>query len=451
MKAVGMIFLQNFRQYIRDHYTLFWSLAFPLLLMVILVLVFGNLGQGDINFQISLVNLADTNGDINDLDMFSGPQIGPGVLERDDLSVFGPGAEGLEIESRADVFSSPMIPVLIEEMLVSIAQDEEHSWLELFRPEAGTDRLEFLEREKELLREGQRHAILVIPPGLNEQVMAKIGYHYTGIGSQPGAGEITIYRRPESQYSVIASEVLAGIIGEFNRQTNVYSGLVDRSELLAVTEGYVEVVEGAGFDFSYTDYLIPGIILMTLMTSGLQILVEKVASLRERGILRRYYATPLSKSHYFSGLIVYLLVVSLLQLLVVYGAGRLFFNFERNIFQLQALGYMGYALLVFIVVAFVILSFTDSMQSGSALAQGAFYPLIFLGGLFFPVTNLPGILGIIVRLNPVTYLINGLREALGVYSSPTSSALNLLIPGIWLIAGILISLKFFTWNPGGEG
>ena len=59
MKAIKQIFLQNLRQFFRDRYALFWSLAFPLVLMAILILIFSG-GDGDqVTFRISLVNRAE--------------------------------------------------------------------------------------------------------------------------------------------------------------------------------------------------------------------------------------------------------------------------------------------------------------------------------------------------------------------------------------------------------
>ena len=99
---------------------------------------------------------------------------------------------------------------------------------------------------------------------------------------------------------------------------------------------------------------------------------------------------------------------------------------------------------------FLVLSVAKSPESAGAMTQGIIFPLMFLGGLFFPVMELPGVIRWVVLVNPVTYLINGLRDTLGVYPSPTSFYLNIGVPALWFIGGSIIAAGFFKWNPGGE-
>ena len=407
MKAIKAVFLQFFRQQIRDRYAIFWSLVFPLVLMTILVLVFGGFEDGDsLQIQISLVNFAENNGE-ND---FSG---------------------------------------IIKEVFENMESGEEQSWLNLHLPDREQTKEDFLTAEKDLLEQGQRHAVLVLPSGLNINIQEKIRFQFMSAGDAPEPGKLTVYRNSADRFSKMAANIISGVISDINREINVRSGLIDSGELINLNRHQIETI-GNGREFRMVDYLLPGIILMTLLMSGMEIFVEKISSFRDRGILRRYFATPLRPGQYFAGIFSFIIVLALIQIVLIYIWGRLFFNFELNIFTLQSILYMIYSLVVFLSLGFLVLSFANSPESAGAMTQGLIFPLMFLGGLFFPVMGLPGIIRWIVLINPVTYLINGLRDTLGVYPSPTSFHLNIGIPALWLIGGSLIAVKFFRWNPGGE-
>ena len=476
MQAIKEIFLQNLRQYFRNRYTIFWSLVFPLILMTILILIFGGGMEDRVDFKISLVNFsASSSFELEDNwsaiwgedEQFLGKDAQQWqeywtdfsqLDEEQQLEQLKELEEKMEaseaIDSSFDLDSLVIFSMIIEEIFTSIDQDNEHEWLDLYLPSKAQSSEEFLAAEKELLAQGERDAILVIPTDFNQATMKKIAAQYYSEGEEPAAGQLSLYHRPKDQFSKIAADIVSGIIAEYNKQSNLYTGIIDQSKLLEVSNNQIDALRdqaGVANSFSMTDYLIVGIIIMTLFSSGLDILLRKVAFLRQRGILRRYFATPLKLTHFFLGLLLFVLVTSLLQLLVVYGAGRLFFNSNIKLFNLASLGYMGYALLLFITFAFMILSLLKNAQSSAALAQGLFYPMLFLGGVFFPVTDMPGFLQVIILINPVTYLVNGLRDAAGVFTSPTPTYLNVLLPGLWLLLALLISVKKFSWRPERKG
>lgn len=407
MKAIKEVFLQYLRQQYRDKYAVFWNLLFPLVLMSILVLVFGGLETGDsLVVKVSLVNFADNN-------------------------------------------STDSVALIVEDVFKEIVVDEKQNWLELYQVPEGKEPSQFLQNEKRALEQGQRHAVVLIPADINKQVENIIKAQFIE-KEEPLAGKIILYRNLDNQISKLATNIISGIIDNINRELNIGSGLVNSEDLIHLSTQHIETSIEETRSFSMVDYLLPGIILMTFLSSGMEILVEKVSSQRARGILRRYFATPLSASYYFAALFLFIIFISVLQLILIYGWGRFFFDFDINIFTLSSIFFMLYSLLVFLSMGYIVLAFARTTEAAGTMTQGLVYPLIFLGGLFFPVMGLPGFLRIIVLINPVTYLINGLRDTLGVYPSPTSFYLNIGIPALWLIAGIFIASKYFSWNPKGK-
>lgn len=394
MGAINHIFLQHLRQQLRDKYSIFWNLVFPLVLLTILGLVFGGQAQEDINFEISIVNPAVELENLNQTVSYAG------ILN--------------------NVFSG-------------IENSDDSSWFQFYRAAEGQSPAEFLATEKAKLEAGSRDLILVIP------------------GTRlPETGQVEIYQKPDSQLSIIAGDIIKSIISEVNREINISQGNVDPAELIATSSRQIQVGVVEETDFSVVHFLVPGIILFTFLSSGLEILVSRISSLRSQGILRRYFATPLQPIQYFTGILGFIIVLSSAQVLVIYGWSRLFFRIELAIFSLNFILYMIFALIVSVSLGFLVLSIVKSKESTGVITNALIYPMAFLGGIFFDVSGISGPLGLFVSINPMTYLVNGMRDALGIYQSPTSQTLNLLIPGVWMIVAITISIIKFNWNPGGD-
>ena len=395
MGAIKNIFLQHLRQQLRDKYSIFWNLVFPLVLLTILGLVFGGQSQQDINFEISLVT---------------------------------PAAE-IEDFSQAVSYAG-----ILNNVFTSIENSEDSRWFQFYRPAEDQSPEEFLAAEKNKLETGERDLILVMPEA-----------------QLPATGQVEIHRRPDSQMSKIAADIIKSIISEINREINISQGNVDQAELIATSSRQIQVaISDDETDFSVVKFLVPGIILFTFLSSGLEILVSKISSMRSQGILRRYFATPLRPIQYFAGILGFIILLSIAQVLVIYGWSRLFFGIELAVFSLNFIIYMIFALIVSVSLGFLVLSIVKSKESTGVITNALIYPMAFLGGIFFEVSGISGPLGLFVSINPMTYLVNGMRDTLGIYPSPTSQTLNLLIPAAWMLAAVTISLIKFNWNPGGD-
>lgn len=394
MGAIKSIFLQHLRQQLRDKYSIFWNLVFPLVLLTILGLVFGGQGGEDINFEISIVTPAVEMEDLNQTISYAG---------------------------------------ILNNVFTGIENSEDSRWFQFYRASEGQSPAEFLAAEKDKLEAGKRDLVLSIPEG-----------------SLPEAGQIEIYQRPDSQISIVAADIIKSIINEVNREINIGQGNVNQAELISTSNREIQIVMSEEAGFSVVHFLVPGIILFTFLSSGLEILVSRISSMRSRGILRRYFATPLKPIQYFAGILGFIIVLSISQVIVIYGWSRLFFGIDLAVFSLNFILYMIFALTVSISLGFLVLSLVKSKESTGVVVNALIYPMAFLGGIFFEVSGMSGPLGLFVKINPMTYLVNGMRDTLGIYPSPTSQTLNLLIPAAWMIVAVTVSIIKFNWNPGGD-
>jgi len=94
----------------------------------------------------------------------------------------------------------------------------------------------------------------------------------------------------------------------------------------------------------------------------------------------------------------------------------------------------------------MIASLARTANGGMAIANIINMPMMFLGGLFFPIGELPMALRVVMFANPLTYLGDGLRAALGVETGLFPFWLTLLVPSGWLVVCTIVAALRLRWD-----
>ena len=193
------------------------------------------------------------------------------------------------------------------------------------------------------------------------------------------------------------------------------------------------------FSFKYIDFFAPGIIGMTLMTSGVFGAVAWNTRNKELGILKKLATTPLSKLEWIVGVVLYELVMGSISTIVILAVGVIVFDLKvlPNVFTViliisGAIAFPG--------MGMVIARFVKESDSADAAANAITFPMMFLSGSFFPLEFMPDFLRQIANVLPLTYLNNGLRDSM-VYGNVSSALFNtLVILGVGVFFIVLGSL-----------
>jgi len=270
------------------------------------------------------------------------------------------------------------------------------------------------EEERAALKDGDRNGIIIIPEGFGERVMS---------GEQ---GEVTIViNQSEMSTAQITSSTLRGILEKIGQ------GMSGAPELIEVSEEAAQDVE----DFEYIDFMVPGILAMTLMFGGLAGYSLEIASYREKGILRRIKVSPLSLPTFLAAGIVSVLLFTLAQTVLLLAIGSFAFNLRINGNYLYIAVLVIVGALSFLALGFLVASLTRNMRSAGLASQAIGLPMMFLSGIFFSVEWVPTPLKVIAQCLPLYYLGDGLRE--GMINSA-----SLLDVSIAFVA----SIRFFRWE-----
>jgi ABC-2 type transport system permease protein len=181
--------------------------------------------------------------------------------------------------------------------------------------------------------------------------------------------------------------------------------------LLVLGFGLGPVFQKAG-NGSYMQFVAPGVIGMTILFSavfsGIGLLWD-----RQFGFLKETLVAPVPRSRIMLGKALGAATVALLQGLLVAIVCLIAGFRPKNAAEIPvALLFMILIATVFASLGIAIGSKLENMQGFQLIMNFLVMPIFFLSGALFPLTNLPRLLSIITRLDPLSYGIDGLRGAL---------------------------------------
>lgn len=275
------------------------------------------------------------------------------------------------------------------------------------------------QEERDALQEGERSVIVVFEPGANpEQVNARL-----------------YWDQSNPQVGTVALNTVQQFLSEANQQISGAPRVIDVQ---------VEAVDAESFE--YVDFLVPGIVGMSIMNSGIIGLASAFVTYREKGILRRVRATPFPLSSFILARIISQLLIIVLQAGILIGVGMLLFGIEIEgslpaVFAMVTVGALG-----FLALGFLVSAFARNQETADSLANGLTIPMLFLSGVFFPVDSAPSWLQPITRIIPLRYLVDGLREIMVRGSTISAEWINVLVLLVTALVGVLLALRFFRWD-----
>lgn len=197
---------------------------------------------------------------------------------------------------------------------------------------------------------------------------------------------------------------------------------------------------------SYIDFLLPGVLSLAIMQSGIFGVAFGFVSLRKRGVLRRLSVTPMRPQDFIAAQVTMRLMVLLAQIVVLVGVGILFFDlqFMGRLLDLFAMGLLGGA--VFLAIGFFLAGIAKTEDQVVPLANVVSLPMMLLSGVFFSRTNLPEPVRVVTEFFPLTYLADGMRSIVLEGSTLPALGLQLAGLGVWSIVSVWLAVRVFRWE-----
>lgn len=192
------------------------------------------------------------------------------------------------------------------------------------------------------------------------------------------------------------------------------------------------------FGVDYIIFMYPGIIAMNVMGIAFFSTVSTVWD-REFGFLKEILVAPVSRTSIVVGKISGAVTVASTQALLLLALAP-FMGIHLNILIIIKL-FLFMILLAFAIsgLGLLIASLMKTTESFGVIMQVMIFPMFFLSGAFFPLTNVPAWMMILSRVNPLTYGVDGMRQII-ITGLPVEAAQKLFLYPVY--TNVLILLVF---------
>jgi len=249
-------------------------------------------------------------------------------------------------------------------------------------------------------------------------------------------GTITIVTDESNpQMSLVLQMALKEVfeqIGTWVAEQNVrgLSSAVDENNSLAIVKPYSVQTEGAvAGEFSYFDFMAPGLMAMTVMMSVMTGLPAAISHEREVGTLDGMMVAPINRLAIILGKTLAQTARGLLQGILILMLAVVLFGvtIHGNILLIFALLLLG--VFSFVGLGVVITSFAKDQETAMMVMMTLMFPMMFLSGVFFPIQQMPWYMQDISKVLPLTYLATALRKVMvsGAWVSMITTELAVLI------------------------
>ena len=389
----NQLFMSLLKSGLREKETIFWILLFPLIIFTIMVLIFSNMTGEDLNFKMAVID-------------DSGTGMGSTIINQ----VF----EGISQSESPD-----------EDPLYSIVEVKNK------------------EEALSLLKEQHIDIIVEIPESFNEKFNQVVFFSKIASVATENKPTIIVERVPMRNLSKLASDIMEQILSEVNLEA------AKRMNVSIPEATLSSEIVGQTQDFNYADYFFAGILIMGFFSTGFFNMGINMTYFRRKGIFKRLGCTPIKNSTLLYATILSNLVFMVFSFVILLIYAKIFYQVTWAIFYPESILFMFLSAILSLSFGFFLGSVAKTPNSASGLANILFFPMQFLGGLYFPVFDLPPAVRWFVYINPITYLAAGMRQSMGLMDAPLPYFTLFLVPLLWAVVLLLISVKIFKWD-GGE-
>ena len=196
----------------------------------------------------------------------------------------------------------------------------------------------------------------------------------------------------------------------------------------------------------YIDFLIPGLIGMNLMGSGIWGLGFAIVDARRKKLLKRLVATPMSRGEYLLSFLLSRLIFLVAEVAVLLRFGVLVFGVpvRGSLGALSVICLLG--ALAFGGLGLLLAARARTIEGVSGLMNLVMLPMWIFSGVFFSSKNFPQIFQPFIRALPLTAVNDALRGVMLQGQGLPALGGELTIITVWLVATFVIALRTFRWR-----
>ena len=285
---------------------------------------------------------------------------------------------------------------------------------------------------QELLARSPQHAMFKVQ--VLNQNDARQGFRlgkFDVVIEPAASGELTYRYDPARPESVLAK-------AEVNEALQAAAG---RKDAVATT-----TTTSSEPGSRYIDFLIPGLLGMNLMNSGMWGIGFALVDMRQRKLLKRFVGTPMRRGDFLLALASSRLILMIIEVGLLLLFGVIFFH-------MRVLGSVGAIALIAAIgsltfggVGLLTASRAQKIESVSGLINLVMMPMWIFSGVFFSYERFPAVIHPLIRALPLTALNDALRASILEGTPLLHQWPRLLVMVLWGGISFVLALKWFRWT-----
>ena len=196
----------------------------------------------------------------------------------------------------------------------------------------------------------------------------------------------------------------------------------------------------------YIDFVLPGLLAMNLMGSGIWGIGFSIVDARRKKLLKRFVATPMRRYHYLASFLLMRLWLMVIEVTVIASFGYFAFGVPmRGSLAAFAVACLLGAL-VFGSLGLLVASRARTVEAASGLMNLIMLPMWVASGVFFSAANFPDAVQPFIQALPLTAVVDSVRGIMIQGLGWSALAPEFAVVGAWLAASFGLALRFFRWT-----
>jgi ABC-2 type transport system permease protein len=196
----------------------------------------------------------------------------------------------------------------------------------------------------------------------------------------------------------------------------------------------------------YIDFLLPGLIALNLMGSGVWGTGFAIVDARRKKLLKRLLATPMSRAEYLLSFPLAQQLLLLIEVGTILTFGVLVFDVPVRGSLITLLFTCVVGSLTFGALGLLAAARPSTVEGASGVMNLLLMPMWVLSGVFFSSARFPEVVQPFIKALPLTALVDALRQIMLEGGSLGSVVGQLAVLAGWLVVGFVVALKIFKWQ-----
>ena len=281
---------------------------------------------------------------------------------------------------------------------------------------------------EDYIRANRVNAALVIPRGFGDNVT-----RYQG-GDRTAYVNVTFYGDPTQSSYGIALAAIGGATTQFNFRVARQFPVVGLGEPKSIS----------GANLRFIDLFLPGVIGLTVLTNPLFGMTNTTAEYRTRKFFKFLATTTLTKGEWLAAKVVFWSITMLASVAVMLAVNALAFQGKAVITPMAVLLILAGTVL-FTSLGMILGLYVKDVETANAVANAIGFPMMFLGGSFFPIDTMPAYLQAVSRALPLTYVNEGLRATMVFGNEATAFTYFLVVLALAAVF-FIIPARALSWK-----